>query len=227
MNRIKLSKIFENLNHTEYVIIKYPENLDKYDRGSDLDILCRNLNEATELIIKGVTKQISETEKIKVTNIHGHRHIDVTRNNKIEIRFDLCSKLPLYNEVKLKESYFEAIIERRIFYTPNNSDHSFYVPSLIDESIMRYIEYNEYFSKRPDKIKHIDYILNNLSDKNKKEMLNRLHYFLAFQPPVVENKRLRLISRIKENFLLIKKVFSYFKLYGFNDTVRKVIKKLK
>ena len=63
----------------------------------------------------------------------------------------------------------------------NNKNLNIAVPSSIDEALLRYIEYQERYSKRPDKIKHIqfiqDKIASNKIDLNK--MFDKLHYYTS------------------------------------------------
>jgi hypothetical protein len=63
-----------------------------------------------------------------------------------------------------------------------NEDLKVYIPCLIDELIIRYIEYIEWYAQRPDKIKHIDYILNYIEDLSiKNKFLNKLHYYTKIE----------------------------------------------
>jgi hypothetical protein len=57
-------------------------------------------------------------------------------------------------------------------------EYPVYVPSEIDDLLLRYIEYLEWYQRRPDKIKHLDYILERISsEQDKLIFINKLHNY--------------------------------------------------
>jgi len=72
-------------------------------------------------------------------------------------------------------------------------DCSIFIPSSIDDNILRYIEYQEWYGQRPDKIKHINYILEACTPKEKNKFLEKLHHYTELPPvearyPVKQNR---------------------------------------
>jgi hypothetical protein len=63
----------------------------------------------------------------------------------------------------------------------NDEPYRIKYASKIDDLILRYIEYIEWYEIRPDKIKHLEFIAEHLtSDEEQKKMLDKLHYYTAF-----------------------------------------------
>ena len=87
--------------------------------------------------------------------------------------------MPIYKNINIKEGLFSSIIENKISESILLSDEKIlvYYPALVDEIIIRYLEYIENYQLRPDKIKHLDYIVEKLDEKNKKEFLEKLHIY--------------------------------------------------
>jgi len=131
-----------------------------------------------------------------------HVYIDFFFNDKLEFRFDLYGMMPPYKKVAIKNEYFNVIIknkkEKKI--RDEHKNYVIFTPLDIDEMSLRYIEYYEWFEERPDKIKHLNFILDKIkTDKSKQEFLDRIHTFIKIpnnneeeQPP----KKQKLISKI-------------------------------
>lgn len=99
-------------------------------------------------------------------------------NNSINFRFDLYGSKPIYKNVEIKSAYFSSIIENSIQKSFENENFFVEFPSKIDDSILRYIEYQECYSEKPDKIKHINYTEDQISKKgiDLDVFLDKLHF---------------------------------------------------
>jgi hypothetical protein len=105
------------------------------------------------------------------------------------------------------------------------------VPSAIDENILRYIEYQEWYGQRPDKIKHIEYLEEKIksSEININNLLDKLHYYTEL-PKIEENRQVSSSGVVRYfSYLLdlVKKVFRVIKEKGLKETLRLIIKKVK
>ncbi|MCU4165571.1 hypothetical protein [Carboxylicivirga caseinilyticus] len=182
---INLIDFFKTIEYDCYCIIKIDDKFPEYSIGDDIDIFCFDISHiiknllivTNQYIDKGFTAQITKRSET-------HTHFDILNKNKIEIRFDLYQQFPGYKNLNIKKSLFDVIIEKREKKMINNSLFV-YVPNKIDELILRYIEYHEWYAERPDKIKHIEYILKNAEDKTK--FLDRIHHYTAL-PKYHEHK---------------------------------------
>jgi hypothetical protein len=117
---------------------------------------------------------------------------------------------------------FSSVIENSQLTIINGLNIS--VPSDLDEAIIRYIEYHEWFDSRPDKIKHVrmieDFIENNKIPQN--VFFDKIHYYLKFSTQldsrrVSQNSLFRKFQRILRKF---KSAYVYLNKNGVAKTLR-------
>jgi len=228
-NKLDLNKLFSELECEKYVIIKLTD-FPNYYCGSDIDIFCYNIDEIAREIIYVGKQYLEDGFEIVAKDANAsHKYIDFIFDNKIEFRFDLYGELPVYKKVCIQKKYFTHIIENSVPVTINSKygQYKIYVPSKIDELILRYIEYNEWYEIRPDKIKHLDYIMNAIADDSDNVIfLDKLHQFTAL-PACSDNvkeegkcKNYKLIPKIKK---MMK--FPYKSFIKFGSIVKRSLSK--
>lgn len=216
---LELKDFFFAIKDEIYCVIKPDKKLPKYSKGSDIDIFCYDSNVLAMKILAIGNKYIIEGFEIFISKNNDQIYIDFKhkKDNKIELRFDIYNSLPAYENVLIKPAFFENILENRIISNLTD-DFSIFVPSILDDNILRYIEYQEWYGRRPDKIKHIDYILENNSTFEIKKFLQKLHHYTEL-PKVesvypVRNKRVLPISLKKKiSKFLPKKIKTFIKRY--------------
>lgn len=178
---IDLIQIFSALESENYTIIKLSEEFPIYRTGSDIDVLCLNPESISKIILQIGNQYLDKGYEILVNDDSNKIYIDFIKDQKIDFRFDLYKELPKYKRINIKSALFESIIENSVPKKIKNKINVF-VPSLVDELVIRYIEYHEWYGSRPDKIKHINYINEFISDPNTKhKFLNKLHHYTALQ----------------------------------------------
>lgn len=142
------NKIFSGMKN--YTVIRLPEEYPNIIE-KDLDILCIN----TEYVAKYLRKIIPRTFVFrKKMGQKGNIHIDIyTDNDEFIVKFDLSDSLiNLYPEYNIPSNYLKEIINNSVHY------NGVMVPRLEDELSLRWLEYDMYKDKRPDKIKHLHFI---------------------------------------------------------------------
>ncbi|EKO3443217.1 TPA: hypothetical protein ACOJPC_002310 [Vibrio fluvialis] len=218
MNKIDLTELFISIKNQPYVVIKSSNELPFIKSGSDVDIFCLDLEEMTKNILAFLNGFIKDNYRIRVTTNLNHRYVDLLDKESIIARFDLYGELPVFENLSLKSSFFLSVIEGAIV-----NDKHIKVTKDIDDYILRYCEYIEYYATRPDKIKHIDFINDNYDDKIKSDALTKLYYFTSFKLPNVLHTKTKyqvfaewinhIVSRASRFFYLIKQ---YGLLYVIN-----------
>jgi hypothetical protein len=142
--------------------------------------------------------------------------------------FDFINAIPRFKQVKIKSSLLDVVIEsskEKII-----EDFKLKIPNQIDECILRYIEYVEYFAIHPDKIKHVDYINSFFESKpeDKKFFFDRLNHFTCL--PIDEISKINKLNKVIKNIKYIKKLIlaSYYvyKQEGFLSLFEKVSRRL-
>ncbi|ELI6450350.1 hypothetical protein RRM63_003764, partial [Photobacterium damselae] len=187
MIKIDLKKIFSLISENRYCVIKNNIVSFDYEVGSDIDIFCYDIDSLSKNILFGLNEYLND-EKAQVTikEMLNQRYIDFIYNGEINLRFDLYNKLPEYKNVLLKESFFSTVIETSKSKCIDGVKIN--VPNKKCEFILRYIEYHEWFSIRPDKIKHIDFILETYTQNEINKNLEDLHYYISF-PSIKARKK--------------------------------------
>ncbi len=226
---INLSEIFINLEDQNYCIIKLPDAFPDYDIGSDLDIFCYDIHKIAQIILSNLQKFIKQGLEIKTIDNGSQIYIDVIKNNSIHFRFDLYGALPFYKNINIKSAFFSSVIEGSKSISIGGSRVN--VPCGIDEAVLRYIEYHEWYAERPDKIKHIKYLENKIKSDNLdvEKLLDKLHYYTLL-PSVkdseksLSNKGVTFIYDIRNT---AKKILQSIKSSGLKFTFFKIIEKIK
>jgi len=181
-NRLDLDKFFFNVKDQVYVIVKNNEDFPNYCKGSDIDIFCYDSSAFAKRILSIANSYLDKGFEVKVSNKGASQtYIDFFLNDELEFRFDLYESLPQYKKIHLKPHYILSVIENAATVERefDGSRYSLRIPSIIDESLLRYIEYIEWYELRPDKIKHLDYITEKIDDNTKAQFLNKLHFYTA------------------------------------------------
>lgn len=183
-NKIDIIDFFEELKEHQYIIVKIWPNFPNYYSYSDVDIFCHNINEVAICILETGNKYIDIGFEIKVNEINTvAKQIDFIIDGKIDFRFDLHGKFPDYKNVNVNQFYFNSMIDNKTskaIYV-HEKEYTVFIPCIIDEMIIRYFDYLEYFEKRNDKIKHLDYIRNKIENSvSLEDFLDRFYLYVSF-----------------------------------------------
>jgi hypothetical protein len=147
---------------------------------------------------------------------------------KLNIRFDLCSKLPSYKNIVVKPAFFDLVIARSFSEKKSVSGLKVKVPDKVDEALIRYIDFHEYFYQRPDKIKHVEWINKELKKDQMEMFFNRLHYLIQFPYPSEDTRGYfaRKINSFRYLISLSSNAIQFFKSHGFKPTFEKIKRRL-
>jgi hypothetical protein len=180
-NRLDLDRFFFAVRNNIYVIVKLSEEFPNYYRGSDIDVFCYNKDELAKLILSVGNRYLDQGFEINVTaKSKSQTFVDFYFDGVLEFRFDLYQSLPKYKKIRLKAHYILSVIENavQLYREFDGVRYPIYVPSEVDELLLRYVEYIEWYELRPDKIKHLDYIINSISyDSNRIRFIDKLHLY--------------------------------------------------
>ena len=191
-NRLELDKFFFKVRDQAYVIVKN-EDFPNYYKGGDIDVFCYDKNAFAKQILSIANSYLDKGFEVKVSNKNeSQTYIDFFLNGELEFRFDLYESLPQYKKIHLKPYYILSVIENATIVQRefDGSPYPLRVPSTMDDFLLRYVEYIEWYELRPDKIKHLDYIVEKIDEDKKTQFLNKLHYYTAF-PEYPESTQVR------------------------------------
>ena len=139
------------------------------------NILCRDVSLLAHKAAEFLVSISTEDHTIGIKKLYNRVHIDFYLKGTLILRFDIFNSLGIWRNTILKNSYSDVVIESsRIII---HDSYTFKAPTLLDEAVIRYIEYHEYFGERPDKIKHINFIAELFAgnDSMTQAFFNRLH----------------------------------------------------
>jgi len=230
MNNIKINfqNLFKLLNDKDYVVVKLDPNFPDYKPGQDIDIYCRNIEETSRVIISFLTSFINNNCSINIKKRKNQIYVDLMNNKKIHFRFDLYDDIPQFSAINIKSSFFDVMIESA--QEKKIKDFFIKVPNELDETILRYIEYIEYISMRPDKIKHIHYIKSRLESLNidKEIFFSRFNHFTNFPQKSFEQKNIffKLKMSLVYIYDLFFKIIIIIKKDGITFLIKKILGKI-
>lgn len=184
-----LAAVFRELQSDDYCIVKLPDNFPDYAIGSDLDLLCLDMETVAKKILSVVHMAVDQKTEVQVTTRPGQMYIDLVCGGNIHFRFDLYSELPHYCNVHIKKCLFFSIVEDSREIRVAEGGVTVKVPSEIDEALLRYVEYHEWYAQRPDKIKHIEYLQRQIESNriDAERMLKKLHYYTTL-PRILDDR---------------------------------------
>ncbi|MBN1585107.1 hypothetical protein JW899_01935 [Candidatus Uhrbacteria bacterium] len=181
--KIALDDFFVELSDEKYVIVKFPGTFPDYLSGSDVDLYCLDMKATVNKLLSVSNRYVEHGYRVVVsTKEDGGVYIDffAPENERIDFRFDLHQSLPNFERVHVRPAYFFSILENSISIQRDaqSGKYDLYLPSKLDDLVLRYIEYIEWYERRPDKIKHLDYILEKIgNDPDLKKFLDKLHLY--------------------------------------------------
>jgi len=197
-NRLDLDRFFFEVREQIYVVVKLDDNFPNYYKNSDIDVFCYDKNEFAKRILSVGKQYLDRGFEIKVINKGETRtYVDFYFDGEIDFRFDLYQSLPKYKKIRLKEHYFYSIIENaKVLYREfDGVQYPIYVPSTVDELLLRYVEYIEWYETRLDKVKHLDYILDAVAANSSRiGFLDKLHLYTELPAPNYEDASTHSIS---------------------------------
>lgn len=182
-NKIDVQKFFKNAKE-QYCIIKLSDDFPNYCTYSDIDVFCYDIKAFSREIFDFAESYINNGWEIKTSSISDeHIQIDFYEKGakRLDFRFDLHSALPKFSKVQINEGLFTRIIENA-----QKNDFGVFIPCRVDDFIIRYLEFVEYYDIRADKIKHADYILKNITEDEKELFFKKLHYYTKLPLEVCE-----------------------------------------
>ena len=177
MNKIPLLDLIQKIDGA--VILKISETFPNYERGDDLDLLVLDRSDAIRAIYKFAEKVLENGIELRVTDTPGHCHADFLFDGGLEIRIDLIDNFEFYSKLAVKNGFVAKIFKDR--RARSCGDLVYYVPSEEDNLTIRYFEYLEWFDRRPDKVKHMDYICAVEDESLKRRFFENTHRFIRFK----------------------------------------------
>lgn len=168
------------LENEPYCVVKPSVDLPAYAPGSDADMFCYDPGAVARILMAQAAPWIEDGDEVRVTELHGGAqiHLDFLRAGAVEFRFDLYGELPHYEHLRIRPALFESVTEGRVWREAPGCRIP--VPHETDDLLLRYLEYQEWYARRPDKVRHAEYIRQAVEDgASAKDFLDKLHRYTA------------------------------------------------
>lgn len=156
---VNISNVLSDCD-VSYCIAKKPEHFPEYRSYSDLDIVCSDRSMMCDFIVGKLSGRTDIEVRVNVTDTFTHIDIHEPGNPRLDIKFDLIDCVDAsYKKTLLNRDMTEDILQNRV------EESGFYFPAPVYEMLIRMLEYREYIDARPDKVKHLHYVNENI-EKN-------------------------------------------------------------
>jgi len=188
-NLVNVAKIFNNIDYSDYVIIKDDGMFPNYIDYDDLDILCKDRSE----LRNQVSKQIDEYSTLGFNIVEKEKgvrnHIDLIPPgfDKLNFRIDLLDQLPYMkqfhhhtNQIEVDSKFYDTVLSRKVtkefnyplMYDSSNKFKANF-PCAVDDLVLRFMEW----VWQPHKTRHIKYVINNLKSEHEAEFIKTVNTF--------------------------------------------------
>jgi tetratricopeptide (TPR) repeat protein/SAM-dependent methyltransferase len=154
-NRLDLCRFLQGMK--DYVVLKLSEDFPNYRDHSDLDLLCGDCDRVLAHILEVGQTYEQQGFRIEVTATGQHRHVDffAPGAKRLTFRFDLVDTLA-YKTFEASSHYSTVVRDSAQSVTRGRA--TVRVPAPAHDLAIRFFEWVEHHEKRPDKIKHLNYV---------------------------------------------------------------------
>ena len=159
-----------------YVILSPSPDFPNIKSGSDIDLLVEDRNYAEKIIVKNLLSEVNKGFEVIVSVEKSHTHIDLIKNTSLYIRIDLIDSFIEFKKIKISRSLPIHILTNKI--EKKIGEEIFFFASPLDDLLIRYIEYIEYFEMLPTKEKHLRYLYANLPDGEWNSFIDYCYRFI-------------------------------------------------
>ena len=216
-------QILNSIKNEKYVLIKIPQGFPKkFKKGSDLDILCSDIQSLIRKFYAVINKflDIKKNSEVNLLNMSkNHFQIDFLINKKLLFKLDIFNNLQNFKELNDSSKLFKKILDNRKTLIINQASKNFriFVPKDEDDTFIRYLEFIKSGKKKKQ---HEKFFLKFIQDKKLKNMFK---YY-------VSKKKLDMITLVD----IVKKYKSQvsyykykFKKHSVSELMNLLIKKYK
>ena len=221
---IDASEVLSQLRPGVDMVVKGDSRLPFVERGSDIDVFTLDPGGLEARIARNFP--IFDFEEMRVSNL-SPRHIQISFSILGELGFmlDVYGDFPNYSRFNIKPELFHRLVASSANPAMQTSK-TWPVPSTVSEAVIRYLEYINFFWSGPSKIKHAEWVLENLTDSDYELFFWTLHKYVQVKEDfLVQHNKVKawrstllfLVTRLQENRVTLrigKKVTRRFPRFG-------------
>lgn len=178
MDFFDASRFLRLLKVNEDVVVKRAPELPLVRRGNDVDIysirpqtLLRQFGNEI-LSDKGLEARVLEIDS-------DHFQFDIFDGDGFAIKLDIYSNAPRYRRFTVKDHFLYRMIMGGHLERAQKCE--FPILGKVEEGLIRYFEYIEYFWSGPEKPQHLEWILSELTNEERAQLFELAHEVVNFR----------------------------------------------
>lgn len=161
-----------------YVILRASDVFPDIPEGGDVDILVDDRDFAEEKLVQQFLQiKLKNTTCSVVRHAH-HTHLDIISDGSFVCRLDLIDSFSFLKKIHVKQSFAPRILANKT--NQLHAGYTVYFPSKLDDLLIRYIEYLEYYHEIPTKEKHLFYLMSQCNETLWLELIEHAHRYTKF-----------------------------------------------
>ncbi|WP_156925383.1 hypothetical protein [Nitratidesulfovibrio termitidis] len=158
-----------------YVVLRRSDVFPEIRFGGDVDLLVEDRDNAEKIFVEHFLQADVDAYSIQVERRAGHTHIDVFMENVLFVRFDLIDSFAFLSRIHVKPGFTAHALTNKISEIIDGK--VIFFPAQLDDLLIRYLEYIEYFETIPTKEKHLAYVLKHAETVSWSDFINHVHRF--------------------------------------------------
>jgi len=162
-----------------YILIKKDDFFPLYVKGSDIDLLVFDREECVKRVVEYYNLQLAGEGELRIVDTSDHCHLDFLFDDTLDLRLDLIDNFDFFGNIAIKPAYLTKLFIDR--HEIKYGGYAVWVPCPEDDLTLRYFEYLEWFDRRPDKIKHLEYISAVQDHDLQKRFFANTHCYIQFK----------------------------------------------
>lgn len=140
-----------------YVVLRRSDIFPEISIGGDIDILVEDREFAEKILVEHFLQADVDNYAVQVDQREAHTHIDLLSNGILFFRFDLIDSFAFLKKIHVRNGFSAHVLANKLSATIG--EETVFFPSLLDDMLIRYLEYIEYFEAIPTKEKHLAYVM--------------------------------------------------------------------
>lgn len=194
MDFFDASRFLSLLKVTEDVVVKRATELPLVRRGNDVDIYTARPQRLLQQFEHEVLSDKSLEARVFEVDSH-HFQFDIFDGDGFAIKLDLYSDAPRYRRFAVKDYFLYRMIMGG--HLEEVQKCRFPVLGKVEEALVRYFEYIEFFWSGPEKPQHLEWILAELTNEQQEQVFELAHQLVYFReseasPGLLEKRKNRI-----------------------------------
>lgn len=179
-----ISKFIAELLPGRDVIVKSSHDLPEVPLGADVDIYSLEAETLIQSLVQVMPLGNIDLKATVRSVDASHYHLDLEVSGVLQVRFDIYQSFPSFERFSVKPNFFHEIVAASFVYRGNNNVR-YPRPNKLHDAYLRYLEYCEFYWTGPDKLHHLQWIMQELDEAQRIQLFDLTHRTvgISLRPP--------------------------------------------